>query len=154
MPKTKKDNSIRVAFLKGTSSLPKNIQEKILDLYDQQKKKNQEIRTAYYKELDALLAEAEHRKNLVSEGFFSFSRLNNVRNNAKRGDKTATFALNRYYRSRRQVADFFIDNNVPMTPSEKRNVITTMLTNKSYRITAGDLKNIKSKKDVNKYKIH
>ena len=154
MPKTKKDISIRTAFLKGTDVLPRNVQQKILNMYDVQKNNDQRARTAYYKELDRLLANAENRKNLVSEGFFSTSRMNSLRDNARRGDKTAAYMLNRYYKSRRRVADFFIDNNIPMTPTEKRNVISTMLTNKSYRITANDLKNIKSKKDVNKYKIH
>lgn len=153
MPQTKKDISIRTAFLKGSHTLPRNVQQKILNMYDTEQKNDHRARSVYYKELNKMLTNAENAKNLVSEGFFSVSRMNSLRDNAKRGDKTASFALNRYYRSRRQVADFFIDKNVPMTQNDKRNVITTMLTNKAYRITANDLKNIKSKKDIEKYKI-
>ena len=128
--------------------LPNNIQNKILNMVNTERKKRRE----FYKKLDEMLKKAENRKNLTREGFMMYSMINSHRNGAKNGNKLSMNMLNRHFRSRKKVADFFFNNTSNLTKNDKRYIINKMLFDKSYQVFSNDLKNIKNRNYLSRYK--
>jgi|SaaInl59LU_5_DNA_1037362.scaffolds.fasta_scaffold02324_3 hypothetical protein len=131
-----------------SNRLPRNIQDKILNMVN----KNRKERREFYKEFDNMLKKAENRKNLMREGFMMYSMINSHRNGAKNGNKLSMNMLNRHFRSRKKVADFFFNNTSNLTKNDKRYIINKMLFDKSYQVFSNDLKNIKNRNNLSQYK--
>ena len=131
-----------------SNRLPRNIQDKILNMVN----KNRKERREFYKEFDNMLKKAENRKNLMREGFMMYSMINSHRNGTKNGNKMSMNMLNRHFRSRKKVADFFFNNTSNLSKNDKRYIINKMLFDKSYQVFSNDLKNIKNRNNLSQYK--
>ena len=128
--------------------LPNDIQNKILNMVNAERKKRRE----FYKKLDEMLKKAENRKNLMREGFMMYSMIDSRRNEAKNGNNISINMLNRHFRSRKKVADFFFNNTTNLSKNDKMYIIDKMLFDKSYQIFSNDLKNIKNRNNLSQYK--
>ena len=128
--------------------LPTNIQNKILNMASVERKKRRE----FYKKFDEMLKKAENRKNLMREGFMMYSMINSRRNEAKNGNNISISMLNRHFRSRKKVADFFFNNTSKLSKNDKKYIINKMLFDKSYQMFSNDLKNIKNRNNLSQYK--